>query len=176
MIHYDFQKRFRAVYERALAAFESGAKDADALLSADDAAFARSYGGRPQDFFDYAEDALRDGEPDFETALLVEAVRRDYFLAVQHGTPSPFVLLEDRLPDKAGTVRGIAWLPRLLPKAKAKLRGGLPPGLMYCCGGDRRFFKARDIHPAEFLRAVWAWEDRDARVVDWVEARAKGGS
>jgi hypothetical protein len=44
---------------------------------------------------------------------------------------------------------------------------------MYCCGGDRRFFKAHDIHPAEFLRVVWAYEARDDRIVDWVEARSK---
>jgi hypothetical protein len=173
MIHYDFQRKFREVYERALATYKAGAKDADALISRADLTFVHSYGGRAQDFFDYAEDATNAGEPDFETALLIEMVRRDYFLTIQRGVPSPFLLLEEKMPAKTDAVRGIEWLPRIIPKAKAKLRGELPGNLMYCCGGDRRFFQAHDIHPAEFLRVVWAWEDRDARIIDWVEARAK---
>ncbi len=44
---------------------------------------------------------------------------------------------------------------------------------MYGCGGDRRFFKQHDIHPAEFLRVVWANENNDAATIDWVEARSK---
>jgi hypothetical protein len=42
---------------------------------------------------------------------------------------------------------------------------------MYGCGGDRRFFKANNIHPAEFLRAVWAYEDEPEKLIDWVTAR-----
>jgi hypothetical protein len=42
---------------------------------------------------------------------------------------------------------------------------------MYCCGGDRRFFKAHDIHPAEFLTLVWRKERDDNAIVDWVVQR-----
>jgi len=82
------------------------------------------------------------------------------------------VLDENRLPPKTDAVRGIEWLPRLLPKARAKLRGELPPSLMYCCGGDRRFFKAHDIYPAEFLSLVWRHGPDDAAIVDWVVRRS----
>ena len=78
----------------------------------------------------------------------------------------------DTLPAKSDTVRGVAWLPRLIPKARAKLRGELPPSLMFCCGGDRRFFRERGILPAEFLNLVWR-ESADERVVDWVLARGQ---
>ena len=78
-----------------------------------------------------------------------------------------------RLPAKTDAVHGIAWLPRIIPKTKAKLRGELPPSLMYCCGGDRNFFTTHDIHPAEFLSLVWRHEHADAAIVDWVVRRSK---
>lgn len=176
MEHYDFQKKFRAVYDRALKSFSDGASNADALLDADNVAFLKSIGGRAQDMFDYAEDAANHGEPDLETALMIEAVRRDYFFTVQKLKPSDKVLDESTMPSKKDAIRGIEWLPRLMPKARAKLRGELPQDLMYCCGGDRGFFKTHDIHPAEFLRAVWAYEDNDEKLIDWVENRSKAAA
>lgn len=174
MKHYDFHRKFRAVYDRALAAFRAGAKDAKSLLSPEDVQFLHSIGSKAQDLFDYAEDhAKYDGEPDFETALMVQSVRRDYFLTIQHGRAPTRVLDENKLPAKSEAVRGIEWLPRLIPKAKAKLHGELPDSLMYGCGGDRKFFKAHDIHPAEFLRVIWAYENDEAKIVDWVENRSR---
>jgi hypothetical protein len=82
------------------------------------------------------------------------------------------MLDEQSLPAKTDTVRGIAWLPRLLIKTRAKLRGELPPSLMYCCGGDRKFFKEHDILPAEFLALRWRYENNDGAVVDWVVRRS----
>lgn len=172
MSHYDFHKTFRDVYDRALAAYGKGCRDAGTLLSHGDLEFLASIGSRAQDLFDYAEDAANYGEPDFETALLVQSVRRDYFLLVQGGKTSSAVLDVDRMPAKTDAIRGIEWLPRIIPKTKAKLRGELPTSLMYGCGGDRRFFKQHDIHPVEFLRVVWVHEANDAAIVDWVEKRS----
>ena len=42
---------------------------------------------------------------------------------------------------------------------------------MYCCGGDRRFFKANDILPAEFLSLVWRNEANDQAIIDWAAKR-----
>ncbi|MBE2216437.1 MAG: DUF5069 domain-containing protein [Opitutaceae bacterium] len=173
MIHYDFPKKFRDVYERAIASYRDGCREAASLLSKADLEYAVSIGSRAQDFFDYAEDAANYGEPDFETALLVQAIRRDYFLQVQKGRASSVVLDVEKMPAKTDAVRGIEWLPRIIPKTKAKLRGELPSSLMYGCGGDRRFFKQHDIHPAEFLHVVWANENDDEAIIAWVEARAK---
>jgi hypothetical protein len=75
----------------------------------------------------------------------------------------------DRLPSKDATVEGIGWLPRIIPKAKAKLRGEMPEDLMFDCGGDRRFFKENKIHPADFLRTVWAAGDDDAEIIAFVK-------
>lgn len=173
MIHYDYQQKFRAVYDRAIAAYNDGVREASKLLPSEDVRWLTSIGSRAQDLFDYAEDAANYGEPDFATALLIQAVRRDYFLNVQGGRAPQTVIDESSLPAKTEAVRGIEWLPRIIPKAKAKLRGELPESLMYCCGGDRKFFKAHDIHPAEFLRIVWTHENNDAAIIDWVEKRSR---
>jgi hypothetical protein len=44
---------------------------------------------------------------------------------------------------------------------------------MYCCGGDRRFFKTNDILPAEFLAAVWRCEHDESAIAAWVERRSQ---
>ena len=103
----------------------------------------------------------------------MQSVRRSYLLLVQKGVPSKIVLDESKMPAKTDAVHGIEWLPRLIPKTRAKLRGELPTTLMYGCGGDRRFFKQHDIHPAEFLQVVWHCGDDDKAIVDWVEKRGK---
>jgi len=45
---------------------------------------------------------------------------------------------------------------------------------MFCCGGDRRFFKQHDIMPAEFLTVVWKNDADDQAIVDWVVQRSRG--
>ncbi len=173
MEHYDFHKEFRALYDKAAKQFAAGKRNPDDFFSKHELAFIETIGSRAQDLFDYAEDAANYGEPDFETALLVQSVRRSYFLIAQKSVPSKVVLDETTLPAKTAAIRGIEWLPRLMPKARAKLRGELPTSLMYGCGGDRRFFKQHDIHPAEFLQLVWQLGDNDKAIVDWVANRAK---
>ena len=84
------------------------------------------------------------------------AARRDYFLYFQHGITSTVVTEADSLPPKPEELEGIPWLPRIIRKAQCFLEGGLCHEIMYCCGGDRRFLKQHDIHPADFLRIVWA--------------------
>jgi len=172
MRHYDFPSQFRALYDAAVARYASGQRGADALFSPAEKAWLAANGLAPQHLYDYAEDHHGYGEPGCDHALAIELVRRDYFLNVQGGQPSGRVLDDATLPEKSAAVQGIAWLPRLLPKARAKLRGELPPSLMFGCGGDRRFFKTHDILPAEFLALVWRHGDDDAAIVAWVARRS----
>lgn len=173
MHHYEFPTRFRAVYEQAVASHARGARGPVGFLPEDTAAWLTANGIALQHVYDYAEDHNNyGGEPGFEQALGIELVRRDYFQNVQGGKASNAVLDDSSLPAKTDAVQGIAWLPRLMPKARAKLRGELPPSLMYCCGGDRRFFKEHNILPAEFLSLVWRAGDNDAAIVDWVKRRS----
>jgi hypothetical protein len=172
MSHYNFASDFRSIYDQAVRRFASGTQTAASIVTADERAFLAANGITAQHIYDYAEDHHGyNGEPGFERALAIEIVRRDYFLSVQRGVPSTKVLDGASLPDKTSALRGIEWLPRIIPKAKAKLRGELPPSLMYSCGGDRKFLKENDIFPAEFLTLVWRHENDDAAIAEWVVQR-----
>jgi hypothetical protein len=171
MKHYDFARKFRALYEQAVARYSSGKRGAAGFFTAEEVTFLNANGLTAQHLYDYAEDRNNYGEPDVDTALAIECVRRDYFLNVQGGRALAVVLDDTTLPPKTAAVRGITWLPRLLPKARAKLRGELPASLMFGCGGDRAFFSQHDIFPAEFLSLVWRSGDNDDLIVDWVERR-----
>lgn len=173
MPHYDFAQQFRTVYDHAVALYARGQRGPETFFDGQQCSFLAANGISVQHVYDYAEDHNGyGGEPGYDRALTIESVRRDYFLNIQHGRASTTVLDASALPSKSEAVRGIEWLPRLLPKAKAKLRGELPPQLMYSCGGDRNFFKTHDIFPAEFLHLVWRHENDDDAIVEWVVRRS----
>ena len=173
MAHYEFAPTFRALYDKAVSLYANGNRQADRFFSAEETRWLASNGITPQHMYDYAEDELNGGEPGHGNALAIEFVRRDYFVNVQNGIASTDVLDETSLPPKDAEIDGIRWLPRIIPKAKAKLRGELPPSLMYCCGGDRNFLRTNDILPAEFLSLVWRHIDDDDAIVAWVKRRTK---
>lgn len=174
MKHYDFADRFRALYDKAVKLYASGRTGAETYFTTDETAFLAANGLTVQNIYDYAEDHNGYGEPGYDRALAIELVRRDYFLNAQGGKASGRTIDGATLPAKTDSIRGIEWLPRLIPKTKAKLRGELPASLMYSCGGDRAFFARHDIHPAEFLTLVWRNENNDAAIVDWVAKRSQG--
>jgi hypothetical protein len=169
--HYDYSKHLHALWDKAARLYREGRRGAGTYFTAAETAFLDSIGLTPQEVYDFAEDYAASGEPDFATFAAIHDIRRSYFLDVQNGRRSGRQLDPATLPAKDAAVRGIAWLPRLIPKARAKLRGELHPDIMYDCGGDRRFLREHDIHPAEFLRVVWQHENDDAAVLDWVERR-----
>lgn len=174
MRHYNYQQRLFDAWETAVKAIGSGKRQAAAIFDGAQRQFIESIGATPQELFDCAEDYVDGGEPDFTTVAQVMDIRRYYFLRVQGGKPSGRTLDPATLPAKSSSIAGIPWLPRIIPKAKAKLRGELGPDIMYGCGGDRGFLREHDIHPAEFLRLVMDHEDDDGAIVAWVKARAQG--
>jgi len=173
MTSVEFATAFRAVYDRASARYARGGAAAANLLNAADVALLVSQGITAQHVFDYVEDLANYGAPDFATAHAIELVRRDYFLNEQKGRPSTVVLDPASLPAKTATVHGITWLPRLIPKARAKLRGELPASMMFCCGGDRDFFNKHAITAAEFLALVRAHENDSQPIIDLLTAAAR---
>ena len=171
MNHYIYQQTLKTIWEGAVAKYNEGNREPDTYFDEATLAELASVGLNMMDVYDFAEDFVKSGEPDFETFLMISEARRDYFLTMQAGKPSGKTIETSNLPEKTEEVAGIVWLPRIMPKALAKLRGELPPETMYGCGGDRRFFKENNIHPAEFLRAAWAYEDTPTKLVDWVVTR-----
>jgi hypothetical protein len=168
MQNYDWPTTFRQIYDRAVDIYRRGNRQAATLFNADEQQFLASIGCKPQELYDFVEDFVRGGEPGFETVLLITAARRDYFLVVQNGKPGSHVIDMDTLPPKDEKLAGVAWLPRIIEKARAKLRGEMPDELMYGCGGDRPFLKSVNVEPADFLRFVWSAREDDQKIVDYV--------
>jgi hypothetical protein len=170
--NYNWARNFRELFEDGSDAYRAGKRDADSMFSAAHRTFLSEIGATPQEIFDFVEDSFYGGDPGVETTLLITAVRRDYYLVVQKGQASGRLIDMDKLPSKSAQMGGIEWLPRIIEKAHAKLRGEMPPELMYGCGGDRAFLREHGIHPADFLREVWAAKDDHQRILDYVRANA----
>lgn len=166
---YQWYTQLKTIYDKAVTLYRQGKRGAENFFDASELQFLQSIGHTAQELYDFAEDGANYGEPDWETFLLIAAVRRDYFLVVQKGVATGNVAPSETLPPKDQALEGIVWLPRILEKAKIKLRGELNPDLMYGCGGDRRFFAENNVPPADLLRHVWAAEGDDQRVIDFVK-------
>ena len=164
-----WSEQFRAVYDRALSAFRSGRSSVATLCDSADTAFLLSSGCSVQELYDFVEDAVDYGEPDLETVLDVQRIRRDYFLGILHGKWTGQVVPMSALPLKTDAVDGIAWLPRLIVKARLKLRGEMPPDLMYGCGGDRPFLRRMGLTLPGFLERVRDCGDDDLAIVEAVK-------
>ena len=80
--------------------------------------------------------------------FLIAAVRREYLNQEQGGVLSEHELVEPDLPSREDELEGFRWLPRILTKARAKLKGELHPDIMYSCGGDRKFLKVAPLLPS----------------------------
>jgi hypothetical protein len=167
-----WQQQFQEVYDRGVAAWRAGGKAPGTMFSKADATWLKTIGCSTQELFDFVDDAQRYGEPDFDTALAVAALRRDYFLNVMKGKSSGKIIPMDSLPAKTAEVDGIAWLPRIMVKARLKLRGEMPDDLMYGCGGDRSFLRSVNMDQPSFLKLVWQSGDDDRRIVDAVKRSA----
>lgn len=172
MDNYDYTRQLTAIWEKGVRLYGKGQRDSATYYDQEESAFLASIGVTAQEIYDFAEDFCNRQEPDFATFAAIHDIRRAYFMEVQQGQLSTQILDPATLPAKDQEVEGITWLPRILPKARAKLRGELSPDIMYGCGGDRNFFRTNNIHPAEFLRLTWAHENDDAAIIAWVKARA----
>jgi hypothetical protein len=168
MVSYNWTIRLRAIYDKAVTLYRGGNRDLDSYFTTEETSWLASVGLRPINLYDWAEDFTGAGEPDWNTALLIAAARRDYFLIHQKGITTTTVTEAGELPAKTEELEGIPWLPRIIAKATCFLKGGLCHNIMYGCGGDRRFLKEHDIHPADFLRAVWASDGDQGKVLAYV--------
>ena len=167
----NWRDQFEEVYRRAEKAYASGETTPQVMFNGADQAFLESIGATAQEIFDYVEDASYGGDPSFEDVLEVTAIREAYFRDVM-GSQFPGELIrEASLPRKTDAVEGIPWLPRIIEKARAKLRGALPPELMYGCGGDRPFLRRAGISLPEFLALVRDAGADDEAIVRFYKSR-----
>jgi hypothetical protein len=171
MKHYNYLDRLNAIWSACVNRYKEGRHSVDDILEHGELQFIASIGLKPIDIFDYVEDYAVEMEPGYATFAAICSVRRQYFLEVQQGIPSEAIVKPESLPAKTDALDGVVWLSRIIPKAIGKLKGELDPDIMYCCGGDRNFFRTNDIHPAEFLQIVWKYEDDLSAIVRWVKTR-----
>jgi hypothetical protein len=170
---YHWTQLLRPLYDKAVTLYGQGNRELESYFSAEEISFLTSIGLRPINLYDYAEDLVKYGEPDWETVVLIAAARRDYFLYHQQGITKSAATDSSELPAKTAELEGIAWLPRIIAKATCFLEGGLCLDIMYGCGGDRRFLKEHDIHPADFLRMVWASNGDHEKILAFVKGSGK---
>lgn len=173
MKHYIWDSYFVELFDACVDEYDEGNQDFESWFSDEDLEFLKAIGCREREFFDFVEDNVGSSgeDPTGTIALLVAAVRRDYFLTIQKGVPSTHVIVPSELPAKTAELEGFVWLPRIIAKARAKLKGEMDPDTMFCCGGDRAFLSKHDIHPADFLRVVWAAGDDDQKILEYVKSR-----
>jgi hypothetical protein len=170
---FDWVEEFRTLFENKVTVYKRGMRSADGMFSKEEENFLRSIGATPQEIFDFVEDWCDDGEPDLETVVAITRVRRDYFFQEQQGRFSEHSIMTSELPSRHESLAGLEWFPRIIEKAKAKLRGELPPDLMYGCGGDRRFLKKINVDPAEFLQVMWEAGDDVEHIAKFVTDRSR---
>lgn len=163
---------FRNVYARGVDAWRAGRKSPASMFSEPDQAFLHGIGCTAQEAFDFVDDFIRYGEPSFEDALEVASIRRDFFLNQLGGVHATTQTSMDDLPPKAAAVDGISWLPRIIVKARLKLRGEMPGDLMYGCGGDRQFLASIRMSLPAFLKLVRDCGSDDRKIIDAVKRSA----
>lgn len=163
--------QFIELFERCLSQYKAGNSDYKSYYTPEDLTFINSIGCKPRELFDFVEDLADEGSPTASSALLVAAVRRDYFLVVQNSEHSEKELSRNELPTFGDALAEITYLPRIITKARAKLKGELDPDVMFGCGGDRKFLRDHGNIPlADFLRNVWAAGTDDLKIASYVKS------
>ncbi len=172
----DFGRKLYDLWNKSVVAYEREAKVGANLFDQSELDFLEANGMTIQNLYDYAEDFVNCGEPDFAMVLLIQEVCRDYLLEECAGIVSRKKLSADAFPERTLEKEGIVGLDRIFEKARAKLHGEISSELMYSCPSDRAFLRENHIHPAEFLRLVWFYEkNRDPKddLVKWILHRRK---
>jgi hypothetical protein len=171
-----WKNQLKDIHCQGLAAWQAGRRSPESMFGLQEAEFLASIGCSPQEMFDFIDDLAVYGEPDFQTVLGIQTIRYAFFRDVMNLRPSGGSASMDSLPPKSAAVDGIAWLPRLIAKARLKLRGEMPHELMYGCAGDRPFLRRMGMTLPSFLQLVWDNNDNDRAIVDSVKASAKSAS
>jgi len=169
----DWIEQLQRTYNAAVDRYRKGDRNPENIVSQTSLDFLKSIGTSAQELYDFVEDWVDDGEPAFSTVVAITAVRRDYFWNVQKQTPSERVVETSSLPSGREEFGGYRWLPRIIAKAQAKLRGEMAPDIMFGCGADRPFLRKVGIDPAEFLRLVWKAGDDQHMVLEAVTRYAR---
>ena len=171
----DWKTKFRELYQSAQERYRAGSTTTLTLFEADEVYFLATIGCSSRELFDFIEDSIKWDDVEYDQVEGVTEIRRDHFVNTLRSESATTQLDPDAIPAKSDEVDGIAWLPRLIVKARAKLAGELPPDLMYGCGGDRPFLRERNSNLIDFLRVTLDAGDDDRTIIDYIKACATKG-
>ena len=168
--HMEWNDRFMQVFSDAVLRFhEQTQVMVDHFFLPEEMALLEEIGCAPHELFDYVRDYATTGEPTPSTVLLIAAARRAFFVTALRGMAGGALLKESDIPRETEEYQDIAYLPRIIRKAEAKLYGTLPRGMAYFCPKDREFLRRHGrIHPADFLYVVWGAKGDKQKVVSHV--------
>jgi hypothetical protein len=169
----EWGTRLEKIFGQAVEKYLAGNRGPEALFTSEHATFLASLGSTPQELYDFVEDWCELGEPSFGVALRITEVRAEYFFLEQYLERSSEVISPDSIPPGNATLGGFIWLPRIIAKARAKLRGEIPADMMFGCQNDRAFLKKVGIDPAQFLRVVWSAGNNDEEILEYVKISAE---
>ena len=165
----DWKTKFRELYQSAQERYRAGSTTTLTLFEADEVYFLATIGCSSRELFDFIEDSIKWDDVEYDQVEGVTEIRRDHFVNTLRSESATTQLDPDAIPAKSDEVDGIAWLPRLIVKARAKLAGELPPELMYGCGGDRPFLREHNSSLVDLLRVTLEAGDDDRAIIDYLK-------
>ena len=145
----EWNEQFMQIFSDAVYRFhEQTETDPERFFTQPEKVVLHGIGYNAHEMYGYVQSYATCGEPAPSTALLIASVRRAYFVTSQRRMTG-----------------SLAYLPRIIRKAEAKLFGTLPLTQMYASEDDREFLRTHgEIPPADFLNAVW-WAHGDRQKV-----------
>ncbi len=127
----SWETQFREVFDAGVQRRKEGCNDPDAMFEPDEVSFLESIGCSAREMFDFCDDYVGWDDVIYEHIVELQSVRRDHFKNGLNSQSAIRRMEMHEFPAKADEVEEIAWLPRLIVKARAKLAGQLPADLMY---------------------------------------------
>ena len=127
----DWKRQFRALFNEGAERHKADHQSPDTIFEREEVTFLESIGCSTQEMFDFCDDYVNWDDVIYDHVEELQAVRYEHFIKELNGQPADTRMEMCEFPAKADEVEGIAWLPRLIVKARAKLAGQLPADLMY---------------------------------------------
>ena len=127
----NWKTQFREVFDAGVQRRKEGCNEPVAMFESAELAFMDSIGCTAQEMFDFCDDYVGWDDVIYEHIEALQAVRYEHFAEELDNQPARHRMEMDEFPPKDAEVEGVAWLPRLIVKARAKLAGQLPADLMY---------------------------------------------
>ena len=149
----EWNDKFMTMFRSAVARFHAQPQtQADRFFLPEECKFLSEIGYTEPEMYAYINAYATKGDPSPTTILLIAAMRRSFFIVSQRGIfGNAKPVSEEDLPAETDDYQGIAYLPRMIRKAEAKLHGTLGEGLMYYCDRDREFLRSHDPPVCGFL-------------------------